>query len=73
MMGLFMWRSCGLGFLALHKLQFSVEFCIYTSFSICCSVLARALMISDNDSLCTRSIPGYKLEGFGLLVCFPKL
>jgi hypothetical protein len=39
MLGLFMWRCCGLGFLALHKLQFSVEFCISTIFSICCSVL----------------------------------
>ena len=30
MMGLFTWRCCGLGFLAFHKLQFLVEFCICT-------------------------------------------
>jgi hypothetical protein len=69
MLGLFMCRCCGLGFLALHKLQFSVEFLYLYK---CCSILACVLMIFDSDSLCTRSIPGYKLKGFGLVVCFSK-
>jgi hypothetical protein len=45
MLGLFMWRCCGLGFLALHKLQFSVEFCICVQVSV--SVAAFLLAIEE--------------------------
>jgi hypothetical protein len=44
MLGLFMWRCCGLGFLALHKLQFSVEF---VSVQVSGSVAAFLLAIEE--------------------------
>jgi hypothetical protein len=37
MMGLFLWRCCGIEFLALHKLQFSVGSCgslLYSDFEL---------------------------------------
>jgi hypothetical protein len=56
MFELFMWRCCGLGFLALHKVQFSVEFFICTSINGLNFLVFLIVVRGVNDPFGTKGV-----------------